>query len=91
VLAPGTGGVPVFAIEMARRSTYRTPDWQDELRRSTNGRGVDHVVELGGVGTLDRSIASTGPGGVVSLIGNTGCRPSDRPALHSWYRRSCAA
>lgn len=31
--------------------------------------GVDHVIELGGAGTLDRSIRSVKPGGHVSLIG----------------------
>ncbi len=46
-----------------------TPEWQVEILRMTGGRGVDHVVEIGGTGTLARSIASTRPGGVVSLIG----------------------
>lgn len=49
---------------------YRTnPEWQAEVRRLTYGRGVDHVIEVGGAGTLPRSIASTRPGGVVNLIG----------------------
>lgn len=49
---------------------YRTtPEWQAEVRRLTDGRGVDHVIEIGGPGTLPRSIASVLPGGVVSLIG----------------------
>ena len=37
---------------------YKThPDWQDEVKRLTGGRGVDHVVEVGGPGTLARSLA----------------------------------
>jgi NADPH:quinone reductase-like Zn-dependent oxidoreductase len=46
-----------------------TPDWAREVRKLTGGRGVDHVVEVGGPGTLQQSIASARLGGVVSLIG----------------------
>lgn len=35
----------------------------------TNGAGVQHVVELGGAGTLQKSIASLGLGGHLALIG----------------------
>lgn len=49
---------------------YRsTPDWQDAVVKLTAGRGVDHVVEVGGAGTLPRSIASTRVAGHVALIG----------------------
>ena len=49
---------------------YRThEDWHGSVRELTGGRGVDHVVEVGGPGTLMRSILSTRIGGVVSLIG----------------------
>jgi NADPH:quinone reductase-like Zn-dependent oxidoreductase len=44
-------------------------DWNGPVRELTAGRGVDHVVEVGGPGTLQRSIFSTRLGGVVSLIG----------------------
>ncbi len=47
----------------------REPRWQDKVRLLTAGRGVDHVVEVGGAGTLVQSIAATRPGGIVSLIG----------------------
>jgi len=47
----------------------QTPEWQAEVRRLTMGRGVDHVVEVGGPGTLPRSIAAARLGGVVSMIG----------------------
>jgi NADPH:quinone reductase-like Zn-dependent oxidoreductase len=46
-----------------------TPDWAAEVRKLTGGRGVDHVVEVGGPGTLQQSIASARLGGVVTLIG----------------------
>ena len=49
---------------------YRsTPDWHDAAREFTNGRGVDHVVEVGGPGTFERSLAATAVSGRVSLIG----------------------
>ena len=37
--------------------------------RLTEGRGVDFVLEVGGQGTLTRSIASTRMGGTVAIIG----------------------
>ncbi|MDR3535487.1 MAG: NAD(P)-dependent alcohol dehydrogenase [Acetobacteraceae bacterium] len=45
------------------------PDWQEQVLALTGGRGVDHVVEVGGAGTLARSIAATRHGGQVHLIG----------------------
>ena len=47
----------------------RTPDWHTEVLRLTGGRGVDCVVEVGGVGTLERSFDSLAHGGKVALIG----------------------
>jgi NADPH:quinone reductase-like Zn-dependent oxidoreductase len=44
-------------------------DWNSNVRALTDGRGVDHVVEVGGPGTLLRSIFSTRIGGAVSLVG----------------------
>jgi NADPH:quinone reductase-like Zn-dependent oxidoreductase len=46
-----------------------TPDWEERALELTGGAGVDHVVEVGGPGTTDRSIKATRPGGTVSLIG----------------------
>jgi NADPH:quinone reductase-like Zn-dependent oxidoreductase len=49
---------------------YKThPDWEKEVHRLTDGRGVDHVIEVGGVGTLARSYQAIGFGGKVALIG----------------------
>ncbi len=49
---------------------YRTsPDWEREVMKLTDGRGVDHVLEVGGSGTLSRSIASVAVGGRIALIG----------------------
>lgn len=49
---------------------YRTtPEWQSEVLRLTEGEGADVVVEVGGAGTLPRSIEATRPGGQVSVVG----------------------
>lgn len=46
-----------------------TPDWDRAVRDLTGGQGVDHVVEVGGAGTLTRSLRAVKTGGRVSLIG----------------------
>ena len=49
---------------------YReVPDWGKQVRQWTGGGGVDHVVEVGGAGTLEQSLRSVRAGGTVSLIG----------------------
>ncbi|ELZ29316.1 alcohol dehydrogenase [Halosimplex carlsbadense 2-9-1] len=45
-----------------------TPEWGEAVAERTGG-GVDHVVEVGGPGTLDQSLEAAAPGGHVSLIG----------------------
>lgn len=47
----------------------RTIDWQNEVNRLTYGEGVDQVIEVGGAGTLPRSLESVKTAGIVSLIG----------------------
>lgn len=46
-----------------------TPDWDKEVLRLTGKRGVDHVVEVGGAGTLAKSLNAVRVGGHVALIG----------------------
>lgn len=49
---------------------YRAmPDWQDEVMRLTGGQGADLVVEVGGPGTLEKSLQSVRVGGRVIAIG----------------------
>jgi len=45
------------------------PAWGRAIADWTGGRGVDHVVEVGGPGTLAQSIAAVRVGGHISLIG----------------------
>ncbi|MFO0931059.1 MAG: NAD(P)-dependent alcohol dehydrogenase [Gemmataceae bacterium] len=49
---------------------YRTtPQWAQAVLELTGGRGVDHVVEVGGPGTLPQSIDACRVGGHIALIG----------------------
>ena len=96
VLTLGTGGVSLFALQIARLAGARvivtsssdeklarakqlgasdgvnyktTPEWDKKVRELTGGVGVDHVVEVGGAGTLSRSLKAVRTGGHISLIG----------------------
>ncbi|QQN74666.1 NAD(P)-dependent alcohol dehydrogenase [Croceicoccus sp. YJ47] len=96
VLVLGTGGVSIFALQLAKAMgatviatsssdeklervralgadhtiNYKTtPEWGDAVRDLTDGRGVDHVVEVGGPGTLPQSINAVTIGGHIALIG----------------------
>ncbi|MAE61851.1 MAG: NAD(P)-dependent alcohol dehydrogenase [Planctomycetaceae bacterium] len=110
ILTLGTGGVSIFALQLAKTAgarviitsssdekldraralgadltiNYKThPDWETEVRKLTDGIGVDNVVELGGVGTLEKSLAAAKVSGTVSLIGilARGENPSPLPVL----------
>lgn len=45
------------------------PDWEKAVLEATGGKGVDIVVEVGGAGTLPKSITATRVAGTISLIG----------------------
>lgn len=47
----------------------KTSNWGDVAREMTSGRGVDHVVEVGGPATLEQSMNAARVGGHISLIG----------------------
>src|SRR5690554_3445514 len=96
VLVLGTGGVSVFALQLAKAMgatviatsssdaklerlrdlgadytiNYRkNENWGREVLDWTGGRGVDHVIEVGGPGTLKQSIRASAQGGHIALIG----------------------
>ncbi len=96
VLLQGTGGVSIFALQLAKAlgaralvtsssdeklsralalgadagTNYKAnPDWDKWARQQTGGTGVDVVIEVGGAGTLDRSLKAVKTGGHVALIG----------------------
>jgi NADPH:quinone reductase-like Zn-dependent oxidoreductase len=58
-----------------------TPDWDKPVRQLTNGVGVDHVVEVGGAGTLPLTSKSVRRGGHIALIGVLAGRGEFDPRL----------
>jgi NADPH:quinone reductase-like Zn-dependent oxidoreductase len=108
VLVMGSGGVSIFAIQIARMMGVRViatssdddklrrlielgasdginyarmPDFGAAARELTGGRGVDHVVEVGGSQTLPQSLLATRDGGSIASIGNlTGSFAQQGPA-----------
>lgn len=113
VLALGTGGVSIFALQFARMMgarvivtsssdeklekaralgadtvlNYRTtPDWGPAVRKLTGG-GVDHVIEVGGPGTLPNSILAARVGGHIALIGALTGRSGEIPTPMIFYRQ----
>ena len=92
----GTGGVALFALQLAKNTGARVivlssqdeklekvrkmgadelinykknPDWEKLVMEKTSGVGADLVLELGGAGTLERSMASVKIKGRISLVG----------------------
>lgn len=47
----------------------QVPEWSKVVRQITDGRGADHVVEVGGADTLEHSLKSIRIGGHVSIVG----------------------
>lgn len=109
VLVLGSGGVSVFACQLAKSlgatviatsssdaklAQYKAlgadhcinyksdPEWGTTVNKLTDGRGVDHVIEVGGPGTLPQSINAVAIGGHIALIGvltgNEGMIPTTR-------------
>jgi NADPH:quinone reductase-like Zn-dependent oxidoreductase len=48
---------------------HETPDWEKKVYALSDRLGVDHVVEVGGAGTLPKSLQAVRIGGRISLIG----------------------
>ena len=46
-----------------------TPEWGRRARELAGGNGIDHVVEVGGQGTLPQSLRAVRAGGTISMIG----------------------
>jgi NADPH:quinone reductase-like Zn-dependent oxidoreductase len=96
VLALGTGGVSIFALQFATAAgakvaitsssdaklirvkrmgawqtvNYRSEvDWDKSLLKATDQKGIDHVIETGGPGTLEKSMNVVAAGGQIAQIG----------------------
>jgi NADPH:quinone reductase-like Zn-dependent oxidoreductase len=58
------------ALGAAVGINYRSkPEWEREVLAATDGRGADLVLDVGGAGTLGRSIGSVAIGGKIAMIG----------------------
>lgn len=58
---------------------YKTiPDWEAEVNRITDGHGADHIIEVGGLGTMQQSLSCVAYGGIISLVGFLSA-PGDKP------------
>ncbi len=107
VLAMGTGGVSIFALQLAKAAGARviltsssdqklargkalgadalinsreTPAWDARARELTGGKGVDHLLEVGGAETLATSLRAVREGGHLTLVGLLSGAPADRDA-----------
>lgn len=98
VLVQGSGGVSVFAVQIASalgaraivlsRSASKldklralgaslcldasSDDWVERVLAATDGRGVDHIVDVAGPGSFAQTLRALRPGGQVSVIGYLG-------------------
>lgn len=71
---------------------YRTtPEWEKLVRELTGGVGVHHVLEVGGKGTLQRSLAALAPGGHLALIGGLEGYGGDIPSVALIGRNATAS
>jgi NADPH:quinone reductase-like Zn-dependent oxidoreductase len=60
----------VAALGATATVNYRTtPDWERAVLALTNGRGVDHVIEVVGGENLNRSLQAVRVSGTISFIG----------------------
>ncbi len=48
------------------------PNWEEKVYELTKQQGIDQVIEVGGAGTLEKSLRSVSVGGRISLIGVLG-------------------
>ncbi|MBO1214820.1 NAD(P)-dependent alcohol dehydrogenase [Staphylococcus nepalensis] len=96
VLVQGTGGVSIFAIQIAsalgaevittsssdeklekakelgasKVINYKAhPDWEKEVQKLTNGKGVEHIVEVVGGSSIAKSIEALAFQGNIYVIG----------------------
>lgn len=61
----------------------KDPDWGATARRMTSGRGVDHVLDVGGPDTLEQSMVASKVGGHIAIIGVLSGINSQLPIVHA--------
>ncbi|KAK3690812.1 hypothetical protein LTR37_018940 [Vermiconidia calcicola] len=47
----------------------KTPEWDQEALKITEGRGVDFIIENGGSGTIAKSLECIARGGIIAVVG----------------------
>lgn len=52
-------------------------DWKEQVMKATSGKGIDHVVEIGCTGTLERSLSVLRRGGYIHEVGSLGLDTED--------------
>jgi NADPH:quinone reductase-like Zn-dependent oxidoreductase len=53
----------------------KTPVWHPEVRAVNGGRGVDHVIEVGGPDSFLQSLQAIRIGGQINMVGYIGINP----------------
>lgn len=115
VLIQGTGGVSIFALQLARLRGARVlgisssngklnrayslgldaglnyrdnPEWDQWALEETGGEGVDLVIEVGGLGTMARSLKALRMGGVIAQIGVLSGPADPLPIAHILHKQA---
>lgn len=106
VLTPGTGGVSMSALQLAKAAGARViattssnekagklkqlgadhvinykedANWGETAKKITGGKGVQHVIEVGGPTTMRQSFNAIAIDGVISIIGFLGGAKVENP------------
>jgi NADPH:quinone reductase-like Zn-dependent oxidoreductase len=66
----------------------QTPEWHPWVRALNDGRGIDHVVEVGGPDSFRQSLRTIRMGGQIHLIGYVGSTRGEVNPLEILYRRA---
>jgi NADPH:quinone reductase-like Zn-dependent oxidoreductase len=71
---------------------YRTtPNWEEEVLELTAGTGVDHILEVGGAQTLERSLHCLSGGGHLAFIGGLSGFETRMDPHTLLYKNACCA
>lgn len=67
-----------------------TPNWGEEAKKLTpGGRGIDHVVEVGGPTTMAQSLKAIKIDGVISIVGFLGGFSKEQPSFLDCLNNIC--
>ena len=102
--AAAAGGRPIVTsssdakLERARElgaaatiNYLKVPQWAAAVRAATDDVGAHQILEVGGLGTLQQSIASLAGGGHVALIGGLAGFGGDIPAMALLHNNATAS